>query len=103
VVTMNWQPLPHPPTYLKLVFSFFLLLPYVLCHYEWEKDATNGFKSKLQQYKKFEDDKWDDWIEDIFMSSYVNWSFAKSVKELHLHFEFNHLLCFLMYQLCCRV
>jgi hypothetical protein len=29
--------------------------------------------------------------------------FAKSVRELHLHFEFNHLLCFLMYQLCCRV
>jgi hypothetical protein len=57
----------------------------------------------LQQYMKFKDEKWDDWVEDIFMSSYGSWSFAKSVRELHLHFEFNHLLNFLMYQLCCKV
>jgi len=102
VVTMNWQPSPHPPPFLKHVLSFFLLLPYMLHHYDWEKDTIDGFKSRLQQYK-FEDDKWYAWVEEIFMFSYGSRSFAKSIKELHLHFEFNHLLCFLMYQLYCEV
>jgi hypothetical protein len=31
----------------------------MLHHYDLEKDTIDGFKSKLQQYKKFEDDKWD--------------------------------------------
>ncbi len=104
VVTMNWQPTPHPPTFLKCVSSLFVLLPYMLCHYDWEKDPIDGFKSKLQQYMKFEDDKWEDRVEDIFMSSYGSWSFVELVRKLHLHFEFNHdLLCFFMYQLCCKV
>jgi hypothetical protein len=72
VVTMDCQPPPHPPIYLKLVPSLFVLFPYMLCHYGWEKDTIDGFKSKLQQYKKFEDDKWDDWVEDMFMSSYAS-------------------------------
>lgn len=74
----------------------------MLHHYDWEKDTIDGFKSRLQQYK-FEDDKWYAWVEEIFMFSYGSRSFAKSIKELHLHFEFNHLLCFLMYQLYCEV
>jgi hypothetical protein len=53
---------------------------------------------------KFEDNKWDNYVEDIFMSSYGSWSFIELIRELHLHFEFNHdLLCFFMYQLFCRV
>ncbi len=48
----------------------------------------------MQQYMKFQDDKWDDWVEDIFMSSYGSWSFVELVRELHLHFEFNHDLLF---------
>ncbi len=103
VVTMNWQPPPLPLPSLKHVRSLFALLPYILHHYDWEKDTIDGFKSKLQQYKKFEDDKWDVWVEDIFMFSYGNWSSTKSIREVHLHFEFNHLLWFLVYQLCCRV
>ncbi len=49
VVTMNWQPPPRPPPFLKHVPNIFVLLPYMLSHYDWEKDIIDGFKSKLQQ------------------------------------------------------
>jgi hypothetical protein len=29
VITMNWQPPPHPPTFLKHVPNLFVLLPYI--------------------------------------------------------------------------
>jgi hypothetical protein len=32
----------------------------MLRQYDLEKDTIDGFKSKLQQYMKFEDDKWND-------------------------------------------
>jgi hypothetical protein len=59
VVTMNWQPPLHPLVFLKRVPSFFGLLPYMLHQYDSEKDNIDGFKSKLQQYKKFKNNKWD--------------------------------------------
>jgi hypothetical protein len=37
----------------------------MLRHYDWEKDIIDGFKSKLQQYMKFKNDKWDKWVEGI--------------------------------------
>jgi hypothetical protein len=57
---MNWQPPPHPLAFLKRVRNLFVLLPYMLRHYDWEKDIIDGFKSRLQQYMKFKDEKWDD-------------------------------------------
>jgi hypothetical protein len=60
MVIMNWQPPSHHLVFLKRVPSRYVLLPYMLRHYDWEKDTIDGFKSKLQQYMKFEDDKFDD-------------------------------------------
>jgi hypothetical protein len=58
-VAMNWHPLPHPPFLKCASFVFFSLLSYMLCHYDWNKDIIDGFKSSLTQYKKIESKKWD--------------------------------------------
>jgi hypothetical protein len=90
---MAWHP-PPPPPFLKKIPILFVLMPYMLQHYNWEKDTIDGFKVRLAQYKQFESSKWEDWVEDVFMSSYDNWSFAESVNE-HKTLTFNCSLRFL--------
>jgi hypothetical protein len=33
------------------------------------EDTIDEFKALLAQHKKFESNKWEDWVEDVFMSS----------------------------------
>ncbi len=58
------------------------------------EDTIDEFKALLAQYKTFESSKWEDWVEDVFMSSYDSWSFAKLVIE-HKTLTFNYSLHFL--------
>jgi len=90
-VAMAWHA-PIPPPFLKIIFDVFMLMPYMLRHSNWEKDIIDLFKTRVAQYKQFENNKWEDWVEDVFMSSYGNWSFAESVSE-HKTLIFNCNLC----------
>jgi len=56
----------------------------MLRNYDWEKVTINSFKSKLEDYKMFKEGKWEDWVEDVFMSSYGSWAFSESVTTFHL-------------------
>jgi hypothetical protein len=50
-----------------------------------KKDTIDGFKSKLEHYKMFKEGKWEDWVEDVFMSSNGSWAFLKSMTTFHLN------------------
>jgi hypothetical protein len=58
------------------------------------RDTIDEFKALLAQYKKFESSKWEDWVEDVFISSYDSWSFAKLI-IVHKTLTFNYSLHFL--------
>jgi hypothetical protein len=92
-VLMNWQPFPHPPPFLKWVIRLFVLMPFMLRNYDWEKDTIEDFKSRLSQYKTIEDGKWEDWVEDTFMSSYESWAFVELIKKFNLCFKFSIFKC----------
>ncbi len=50
-VIMAWHPPPPPPPFLKKMNVLFVLMPYMLRHYNWEKDTIDKFKVQLTQYK----------------------------------------------------
>lgn len=85
-VQMAWHlPPPPPPPFMKQIIVLFVSVLYMLQHYDWEKDTIDIFKSKLPQYRQFKNGKWEDWVEDIFMSSYrSSWSFVEFVCKTNL-------------------
>lgn len=44
-VLMEWHPPPLPPPFLKRIPILFVLMPYMLRHYDWE--GTQSMNSKL--------------------------------------------------------
>jgi hypothetical protein len=46
-VAMAWHAPPLPPPFLKRIIVLFVLMPYMLRHYNWEKDIINRFKAQL--------------------------------------------------------
>jgi hypothetical protein len=43
-VVMAWHPLPPPPPFLKTIPTLFMLMMYMLRHYDWEKDTIDELK-----------------------------------------------------------
>jgi len=44
-VVMAWHPPPPPPPFLKRILILFVLMPYMLQHYDWEE--TQSMNSKF--------------------------------------------------------
>jgi hypothetical protein len=48
---------PPPIPFMKQIPTIFVLLSYMLQHYDWEKHTINIFKSRLAQYRQFKNGK----------------------------------------------